>query len=133
MAFRLWFVGLANMALQSFPVDLPWYAERGSFSEVPESNRSEFKPTVGRAKRSRASSSATTLIKFTMKYSEAQVNALLLWYSDTLGDGSDDVGPVQNPGRPATTIQRFQFVDEPSSDDIGFDAYRVAISIRKIF
>lgn len=117
-------------AIQTWPVGMPFYAERGSFNEVPESNRSEFKPDVGQAKRRRRSSIATRLLTFTMLLSNAQYESLMTYYTDTLGDGSDNVGPVAHPISGAT--MNFQFVTEPSIADYGYDKNRVTMSIRKL-
>lgn len=109
--------------------DIPFYAERGSFTEKPSRNINSFTPDVGPPLENRASSFASVTMSFAMVMSNTEWDALLAYYRDDLGDGSLVFGPVTHP-RNGTTIDRCKFVDEPSARDAGHEKNRISVTIR---
>lgn len=112
-----------------WPAAVPMRDLVAGYSERRESNLAEFAPEVGPPKRRRRSSVATELVSFEQLLSEAEADALLAFWRDTLGDGA----LTFEREHPRTRVlAEFQFVAPPDVRALGGGVYRVGLQLRKM-
>lgn len=110
-----------------WPVTVPWRARTAGYSEKPQRNVASFQPDAGVAiERRRASISADELSYVSTLMTDTQVDRLVAWYRDDLGDG---VLPfTRNHPRTGDSVI-CKFVDTPAIVAVEGLYYRVSINL----
>lgn len=112
----------------AWPSDLDWFAEHGSWTETAEPNVTRFDVGVGPPKTRRKHYGPAIRLEFSRIMYSAELEQFLDFYQDDLNSGELNFTALD----PRTEVlTEYQFMAEPSWQDIGPGLWKLRFSLRK--
>lgn len=111
----------------AWPSDVPYRAQRSSFSEAPEVYKAEFKPTPGQQILRERTRMLIDLLEFDIWVNGSQYESFLTFYRTTLANG---ILPFTMIHPRTETVATFVFTDPPAMNDLGYNLFKISLKMR---